>query len=70
MFIQQVWLLFLISIAYAALSKSSKSLYTVLGVDRNADETTIKKAYRKLAMKVIVFKIESDHFSFRPAPSR
>ena len=29
----------------------SKDYYEILGVDRNADDTTIKKAYRKLAMK-------------------
>lgn len=28
-----------------------RDLYEVLGVDRNADETTLKKAYRKLAKK-------------------
>lgn len=29
----------------------AKDLYQVLGVDKNADEETIKKAYRKLALK-------------------
>ena len=28
-----------------------RDLYEVLGVDRNADEATLKKAYRKLAKK-------------------
>jgi molecular chaperone DnaJ len=28
-----------------------RDYYEVLGVDRNADEATIKKAYRKLAMQ-------------------
>lgn len=30
---------------------SKRDYYDILGVDRNADEQTIKKAYRKLAMK-------------------
>ena len=29
----------------------SDDYYTVLGLDRNADENAIKKAYRKLAIK-------------------
>ena len=29
----------------------AKDLYQILGVDKNADEETIKKAYRKLALK-------------------
>mgnify|MGYP002682219111 CR=1 FL=1 len=31
--------------------RTKRDYYDVLGVDRNADEETIKKAYRKLAMK-------------------
>lgn len=30
---------------------SAGKYYTLLGVDKNADETQIKKQYRKLAMK-------------------
>ena len=29
----------------------TKDYYKILGVDKNADETTIKKAYRKMAVK-------------------
>jgi hypothetical protein len=32
---------------------SGKSYYAVLGLSPKADETEIKKAYRKLAMKVV-----------------
>ena len=31
--------------------EEKRDYYTVLGVDRNADDSTIKKAYRKLAKK-------------------
>lgn len=30
---------------------NSEDFYEVLGVDKNADENTIKKAYRKLSLK-------------------
>ncbi len=30
---------------------TKRDYYEILGVDRNADENTIKRAYRKLAMK-------------------
>ena len=30
-----------------------RDYYDVLGIDRNADEKTIKKAYRKLAKNII-----------------
>lgn len=33
------------------MAESKRDYYEVLGVDRNADETTIKKAYRQLAKK-------------------
>lgn len=31
--------------------EDKRDYYEVLGVDKNADEKTIKKAYRELAMK-------------------
>ena len=33
------------------MAESKRDYYEVLGVDRNADEATLKKAYRKLAKK-------------------
>ena len=33
------------------MAESKRDYYEVLGVDRNADEATIKKAYRQLAKK-------------------
>lgn len=42
-------LIFIEALARAGINGGK--LYTILGVDKNADETTIKKAYRKLAMK-------------------
>ena len=33
------------------MAEQQRDLYEVLGVDRNADEAAIKKAYRKLAKK-------------------
>ena len=30
---------------------SKRDYYEILGVDKNADEPTLKKAYRRLAMK-------------------
>jgi curved DNA-binding protein CbpA len=31
---------------------NSEDYYQILGVDRNADDSQLKKAYRKLAVKV------------------
>ena len=33
------------------MAESKRDYYEVLGVDKNADEAAIKKAYRKLAKK-------------------
>lgn len=40
---------------YESRQSSKPSYYTVLGVDKDADENSIKKAYRKLAMKVSLY---------------
>ena len=42
----------LASVAAAAAAATAGRFYTILGVPRDADESTIKSAYRKLAMKV------------------
>lgn len=34
---------------------NSEDYYQILGVDRNADDSQLKKAYRKLAVKVRSF---------------
>ncbi len=45
-----VFLLLILKHVFAG--TSGKSYYSVLGISPKADETEIKKAYRKLAMKV------------------
>ena len=34
------------------MAEQKRDYYEVLGVDRNADDATIKKAYRQLAKKI------------------
>lgn len=45
---------------------NSEDYYQILGVDRNADDSQLKKAYRKLAVKVseLEFIFLSRIFSF------
>ena len=46
---------FLIQCPYSLSGTASTlSLYDILGIDSKADENAVKKAYRKLAMKVNV----------------
>lgn len=40
------------------MAEQQRDLYEVLGVDRNADEAAIKKAYRKLAKNIIRMPIQ------------
>jgi preprotein translocase subunit Sec63 len=50
-----LWLLTFFLIQYTVSSSSSPgtlSPYDILGIDSKADENAVKKAYRKLAMKV------------------
>ena len=54
--VKRVFSLLLILFAFTARETQSAvgsagKYYTLLGVDKNADETQIKKQYRKLAMK-------------------
>jgi preprotein translocase subunit Sec63 len=44
-------LLSLIAIETLSAVSSASKYYSLLGVDKNADEAAIKKQYRKLAMK-------------------
>lgn len=48
--IQLLFVLSILSRVWCAAS-SSKSYYKILGIDKDADENAIKRAYRKLAMK-------------------
>ena len=43
------------------MAESKRDYYEVLGVDKNADEATIKKAYRQLAKKQDVYKRQLIH---------
>lgn len=42
----------------------TNEMYTILGIEKNATEGDIKKAYRKLALKVI----DSSPLAGRPSP--
>jgi DnaJ-class molecular chaperone with C-terminal Zn finger domain len=48
---------------------NSEDYYQILGVDRNADDSQLKKAYRKLAVKVseleLIFEKEVVYFHFK-----
>lgn len=48
-----LFLVLLLAVGYtlAVKSQGSKNYYSVLGVDKKADQKAIKSAYRKLAMK-------------------
>ncbi|WKX99094.1 hypothetical protein Q1695_014179 [Nippostrongylus brasiliensis] len=50
-FILSTSLGFLGSVMYGGMPPREESPYTTLGIASNSDETTIKKAYRKLALK-------------------
>ena len=50
-----VWIPFFLVLVLLCVDEAEskkRDYYSLLGVSRNADEATLKKAYRKLALKV------------------
>ena len=59
MIVPSITLLLLLLLHMCALhgsdaGKAPGRLYSLLGVDKNADENSLKKAYRKMVMKVLI----------------
>lgn len=54
----------------AAKKASRKDFYKILGVDRGADDRTIKKAYRKLALELHPDKVQGDEKEKEKAEAR